>query len=80
MRLRLLLIFLLAIAAMGADCGGGGGSQGNASTGSSFSASVARQAEEPGGNDFTAPVPEPSAAIVFGVGLLAVGAALRRLR
>jgi hypothetical protein len=78
MRLRLLLIFLLAFAAMGADCGGGGSSSGGSFTASSGSATTASTNE--GRDDLSQPVPEPSALIVFGAGLLVAGAALRRNR
>ena len=78
MRLRLLLILLLAVSAMGADCGGGGSSSDAGSAGSS--SSVAFSGGREGGDGFTAPVPEPSAMLVFGVGLLIAGAATRRNR
>jgi hypothetical protein len=76
MRLRLLLIFLLAIVGMGADCGGSGSSH-DGSSGTSFSASGATTE---GGENFVPPVPEPNAALVFGLGVLLAGAAVRRSR
>ena len=77
MRLRLLLILLVAISGLGADCDGG--SSHGATDASSSSATVAGTE---GGNDggFVAPMPEPSAMLVFGVGLLLTGAAIRRNR
>jgi hypothetical protein len=78
MRLRLLLIVLLGIAGMGADCGGGGGSGGAATESSTFAA--ATEEEGQGGGDFSQPVPEPSALLVFGTGLAIAGLATRRRR
>jgi hypothetical protein len=79
MRMRLLLIFLLAIAAMGADCGGGGSSS-NANAPASSSSAVTFEEIGDQDDDFAPPVPEPSALLVFGVGLLVAGAATRRSR
>jgi len=73
MRLRLLLILLVAVSGLGADCGGGGSHGSAGSSGVTF-------ANTEGGSDFVAPVPEPSAVLVFGVGLLLAGAAIRRNR
>jgi PEP-CTERM motif-containing protein len=78
MRMRLLLIFLLAIAAMGADCGGGGSSNANAPASSSNSVTFAEIDTQ--GDDSAPPVPEPSALLVFGAGLLIAGVATRRSR
>jgi hypothetical protein len=77
MRLRLLLIVLLAIAGMGANCGGGG-SSGSADT-SAASSSTASIANSEGGT-FVPAVPEPSAALVFGLGVLIAGAVAQRKR
>ena len=73
MRVRLLLIVLVAIAGLGADCGGGSGSS------SSSSSSLSTEGET-GGDDLVSPVPEPSALVVFGAGLLVAGAVSRRKR
>ena len=73
MRMRMLLILCVAVAGLGADCGGGGGG-----SGSSSSASIS--GEDLGQGEITSPVPEPSSLLVFGAGLLLVGAALRRQR
>ncbi len=73
MRTRLLLILLVALAGLGADCGGG--SHGDSPAASSTGTSVATAAQ--GGNQFVPPIPEPSAVLVFGVGLLIAGAATR---
>ena len=72
MRMRMLLILCVAVAGLGADCGGGGGSS------SSSSASISGDGLDQG--EVTSPVPEPSALLVFGTGLLLAGAALRRQR
>jgi hypothetical protein len=79
MRIRLLLISLLAIAAMGADCGGGGSSSGGSAPASS-SGSVSFAEIGTNGDDFAPPVPEPSALLVFGAGLLVAGGVTRRSR
>jgi len=76
MRLRLLLIFLVAVSGLGADCGGG--SSHSSTPAASSTASTFANTE--GGDGFVSPMPEPSAAIVFGVGLLIAGAAIRRNR
>ena len=80
MRLRLLLILLVGLAGMGADCGGGGGSGGSAASDSSTFSTVKEDSQGGGGDDFAAPVPEPSALLVFGTGLAIAGAATRRRR
>jgi hypothetical protein len=77
MRMRILLILLVAMAGLGADCGGGGSSHGDAAGSSSSSFSVAKTGDTRGD---LAPVPEPSALLVFGAGLLVAGAATRRNR
>ena len=74
MRLRLLLILLVAVSGLGADCGGG------SSHGSAASSTAITSANTEGGNGFVPAVPEPSAVLVFGVGLLIAGAAIRRNR
>ncbi len=74
MRMRLVLILVLSIAAMGADCGGGS----SGASASSSSVPIASPGEDHG--DFAPPVPEPSALLVFGTGLLLAGAAARRKR
>jgi hypothetical protein len=76
MRMRILLILLVAMAGLGADCGGGS-SHGDAAGSSSSSFSVAKTGDTRGD---LAPVPEPSALLVFGAGLLVAGAATRRNR
>ena len=76
MRMRLLLILLVAISGLGADCGGGGGHSSEAAG----SSSAVTLANSEGGNGFVPAVPEPSAALVFGVGLLIAGAAICRKR
>lgn len=73
MRLRLLLILLVAVAGLGADCGG-------SSHGSAAASSSATTFATTEGDDFVAPVPEPGAALVFGAGLLLAGVAIRRMR
>ena len=78
MRSRLLLILLVAFSGLGADCDDGG-HNGSASTSSSSFSSVAFGDSE-GDNGFVAPMPEPSAMLVFSVGLLIAGAASRRNR
>jgi hypothetical protein len=75
--MRLLLILVLGIAAMGADCGGGGSSH---SSGASDSSSVSIASPDEGHGDFAPAVPEPSALLVFGTGVLLAGAAARRKR
>jgi hypothetical protein len=75
MRLRLLLILLVAISGLGADCGGGGHSSASAD-----SSPAVTDANTEGSDSFAPAVPEPSAALVFGVGLLIAGAATRRNR
>ena len=75
MRLRLLLILLVAISGLGADCGGGGHSGASADS----SAAVTYASTEDS-NGFVPAVPEPSAALVFGGGLLIAGVAIRRNR
>ena len=75
MRLRLVLILLVAVAGLGADCGGGGHSSEAAD-----SSSAVTFANTEGSHGFVPAVPEPSAALVFGVGLLIAGAATRRNR
>ena len=77
MRMRLLLILLVALSGLGATCGGGSSSQDGAPASSSTSFSVANSE----GISVIAPaVPEPSAALVFGVGLLIAGAAVATRR
>jgi PEP-CTERM motif len=74
MRLRLLLILLVAVSGLGADCGGG------SSHGSASSSESVTFANTEGGSGFVPAVPEPSAVLVFGVGLLLAGTAIRRNR
>jgi len=74
--MRLLLILLVALSGLGADCGGSS-SHGSTPAASSTSATFANTE---GSNGFVPAVPEPSAALVFGVGLLIAGAAIRRNR
>jgi PEP-CTERM motif len=76
MRMKLLLILVLGIAAMGADCGGG--SSHSSPSASSSLESGGSPAE--GGGDSAPAAPEPSALLVFGTGLLLAGAATRRSR
>jgi len=76
MRLRLLLILLVALSGLGADCDGG--SSHGSTTSSSFTAVASADTE--GGDGFVSPMPEPSAVLVFSVGLLLAGAAIRRNR
>jgi PEP-CTERM motif len=73
MRKRLLLILLVGLAGLGADCGGGGSS-------SSSSSSQSEASDDQGPGEITSPVPEPSALLVFGTGLLLAGATTRRRR
>ncbi len=79
-RLVLTLLFALPLS-LGAECSGGGGSShagsSNAATRTAFEtvAPGAIEVELPG-----APVPEPSAVLVFGLGLLVAGAVSRRSR
>jgi hypothetical protein len=85
MRLRLLVLLLLAMSGLGADCGGGGGNQGSATGTSSPAASIASidggTSSGPSESTDSGPaVPEPGAMIVFSVGLLIAGAAIRRTR
>jgi hypothetical protein len=77
---RLLIpLILFALASMGAECSGSGGSSSKA--GSSANASIASSDKnEEGDGGSATPVPEPSAALVFGAGLLAAGIATRRKR
>jgi len=79
MRRRLLPFLLMALTAcLGSECSGGG-SGGNSSAAGSpdvFAAATANGDE----GTFVAPVPEPSAALVFSVGLLIAGALARRSR
>lgn len=79
MRKQLLLVLMLGLASMGADCSDGGSGGANTSSSSSFNVSV----EEPGGDgevpgDTGPSVPEPSSALVFGAGLLVAGMISRR--
>lgn len=76
MRLRLLLIVLLAVAGLGADCDGGSGSSSSGPAASFAATSAGTQ----GGGRFEAPIPEPSAALVFGAGVLLAGLVIRRNR
>jgi hypothetical protein len=78
MRVRLLLILLVAFSGLGADCGGGS-SHGSAPGSSSSSATIALAGTE-GPFELAPAVPEPSAMLVFGVGLLIAGATIRRQR
>jgi hypothetical protein len=70
---------MLGLASTGAECSDGGSSGGSASSSSSFAIKL-----DEGGSVFPpidgpAPsVPEPSAALVFGAGLLVAGLAARR--
>ena len=73
MRMRLLLILLVGLAGLGADCGGG-------SSSSSSSSSQSAAGDDQGSGGFVSPVPEPSALLVFGTGLVLAGAATRRKR
>jgi hypothetical protein len=76
MRRRLLLTLLVALTAcLGSECSDSGSSHGAAST--SFAAAANETERE---NPTAPPVPEPSAALVFGVGLLIAGAVTRRNR
>ena len=75
MRRRLLLPLLVAlVACMGSEC-----SDSSSHSSSSSSGVSAFEIDEPG-DAIAAPVPEPSAMLVFGVGLAIAGAALRRQR
>jgi hypothetical protein len=80
MRLRLLLILLVAVSGLGADCGGGSSPGSTASSTAVTSANIEGTEGTEGGDGFVSPMPEPSAALVFGVGLLIAGAAIRRNR
>jgi hypothetical protein len=71
MRQRLLLVLMLGLASLGAECSNGGG-HGAASHSASFTSSGGT-ADGP-----AQPVPEPSAALVFGAGLLVAGIVSRR--
>ena len=79
MRQRLLLVLMLGLVSMGAECsdGGSGGSA------ASHSVSFATNGESgdvlpPTDNGPAQAVPEPSAALVFGAGLLVAGVVSRR--
>jgi len=77
MRWRLLAITLVAMSGLGADCGGGGG--GSASnTSTNANTTPASSLSVKGGSDGSPVLPEPSAMLVFGVGLVAAGVAIRR--
>jgi len=81
MKRSMLLPLLFAIPlSLGADCSGGSSSSGGSSAAASrtvfeLDAPEPIEAERPG-----APVPEPSAALIFGLGLLVAGVASRRSR
>jgi hypothetical protein len=73
---RLLLTLMFALAAsIGNDCSGG--SSGSSSAAGSTGSAVAAVEE---GQSLEVPVPEPSAALLFGLGLLVAGVAIRRKR
>ncbi len=79
MRRQLLLTLLVALpACLGSECSGGGSGASSSAAGSPdvFSAATTNGDED----TFAAPVPEPSAVLVFGVGLLLAAAATRRNR
>ncbi len=74
---RLLLPLLISLfACLGSECS----SSSSSGSGSSAAASGATAANQDAKNHLEAPVPEPSAALVFGLGLLAAGVATRRKR
>ena len=80
MRRRLLLIlFVTLTACLGSECSGSG-SGNSVAAASAQTASVGTGEEIGDDTGFVAPVPEPSAALVFGVGLLIAGAVSRRNR
>jgi hypothetical protein len=75
---RLLLPLLIALfACLGSECSGSSSSKSSSNSAAAAGVSVAKQEVQ---RDFEAPVPEPSAAIVFGLGLLAAGVVLRLKR
>lgn len=74
---RLLLPLLISLfACLGSECSGSS-SSGSASSSAASGVTLANQEAQ---NHFEAPVPEPSAALVFGLGLLAAGVVARRKR
>jgi hypothetical protein len=74
------LVLMLGLASLGAECSDGGSSGSSGSNFSSFNVNVDEGGELPP-SDLPGPsVPEPSAALVFGVGLLVAGVAARRNR
>lgn len=75
---RFLLPLLISLfACLGSECSG---SSSSGSASNSSAASGVSIASQEATDHFEAPVPEPSAALVFGLGLLAAGVATRRKR
>jgi len=76
---RLLIpLVMFALACMGAECGGGSSSSSSSNDAAQTSAAVVGGDEDV--DEGAPPVPEPSAALVFGSGLLLAGIAFRRNR
>jgi hypothetical protein len=69
---------MLGLASLGAECSDGGSSGGSSTNSSSFSVNLDEGGEVPGDDQPVDSVPEPSAALVFGAGLLVAGLASRR--
>ena len=79
MRQRLLLVLMLGLASLGAECSDGGSHSGSAASSSSFAINLDEGGNQPPTDGEPAPsVPEPSAALVFGAGLLVAGVVSRR--
>jgi PEP-CTERM motif-containing protein len=79
MRQRLLLVLMLGLVSMGAECSDGGNGGSAASHHTSFATTGAGGPEIPPTDNLPgSAVPEPSAALVFGAGLLVAGVVSRR--
>jgi hypothetical protein len=80
MRQRLLLVLMLGLASLGAECsdGGGAGAAGQSSTPFTVSFDETGPSAPPSDEQPAPSVPEPSAALVFGAGLLVAGLVSRQ--